>query len=110
MWNSIARPASSFRFDDNKTLGSNKLSSAFLIRLWDVIYHLIMEAISDVVGDGKHLKRISSTLICLVPKVVFLSKITNFCTISCCNVLCNAISKVIVSELKAIIPSIVDKC
>lgn len=69
----------------------------------------IIDASIEVLNNNKSLQEISQTFITLIPKSRNLENITQFRTISLCNVLYKIISKTIANRLKEVMHEIISE-
>jgi len=67
----------------------------------------VTRAVLHFLNGGSFDNAINSTNICLIPKVPSPSKVTDYSSISLCNVLYKLISKVLVNRLKVVLPHII---
>ncbi|XP_031248848.1 uncharacterized protein LOC116106632 [Pistacia vera] len=96
-----------FSIPDDKASGSNGFISLFFKRAWDIIGKDFRDAVRHFFATNEMPRCVNATRIALVPKVESPSRMTDFRPISCCNVLCKCISKVIVNRFKVVLPDII---
>ncbi|KAL0294970.1 UNVERIFIED_CONTAM: hypothetical protein Sradi_6858100 [Sesamum radiatum] len=74
----------------------------------------IQEAFFDISVDsargpmGSLLKQLNATLLVLIPKVQLPTRVAEFRPIACCNVLYNAISKILVRRMQQVLDKLID--
>ncbi|KAK4397817.1 hypothetical protein Sango_1257200 [Sesamum angolense] len=96
-----------FDIAEDKSPGPDGYSAGFFKAAWPIIGDQVTQAILDFVLTGKPLKQIHGTLLSLIPKVRVPDTVTDFWPISCCNVLCNAITEIIVHLLSPILERLI---
>ncbi|XP_050238207.1 uncharacterized protein LOC126687693 [Mercurialis annua] len=87
-----------FRIGSDKAPGADGYMSLFFKKCWSVIGGDICEAIRDFFMSGKLLKQINATIITLNPKVENALLLSDFRPISCCNVISNALPRLLKVE------------
>ncbi|XP_024990681.1 uncharacterized protein LOC112524970 [Cynara cardunculus var. scolymus] len=97
------------RIGNHKAPGSDGFTSRFFKASWDVVGRDVEIAIHNFFYRGNLPKELNHTLLCLIPKTVNASKVTDYRPIACCNVLYKCISKVIVNRMKDSLDSLIDK-
>lgn len=91
----------------NRSPGPDGFTAEFYIACWDIIGPDVVKGL-QYFFDTMNLPRIiNSAAICLVPKVQQPSCMGQFRPISCCNVIYNGISKLLVSRIKRVLPSLI---
>ncbi|KAJ9557048.1 hypothetical protein OSB04_011662 [Centaurea solstitialis] len=98
-----------FQIGNNKAPGSDGFSAKFFKKAWDIIGKDIMVAIHNFFYRGHLVRELNHTLLCLLPKSVNASSVSEFRPISCCSVLYKCISKVVVGRMKDYLDSLVGK-
>ncbi|GKB16285.1 hypothetical protein Tco_0850208, partial [Tanacetum coccineum] len=96
-----------FSMGDDKALGPDGFTSAFVKEAWDVVGTDVTNAIHDFFMNGRLLKYINHTIISLVPKVSTPSRNNELQAISCCKCLFKCISKIISNRIKGNLDDIV---
>ena len=97
-----------FSMSDHKAPGPDGFNPYFFKKAWPIIGQEVIDAVKEFFSNGMLLKELNSTIITLVPKVPNPTSMNDFRPISCCNTIYKAISKLIASRLKEVIPSLVD--
>ena len=90
-----------------KAPGPDGMPPVFYQSFWQNGGPEVSDAILSCLNSGTLLKSINHTFITLIPKVCNPESVTEFKTISLCNVLYKIISKVIANRLKPILNSII---
>jgi hypothetical protein len=92
-----------------KSPGPDGFSVDFYQKSWEVVGNEVLRAAFYVLNGGSFDDGLSSTNICLVPKVATPSRVIEFWPISLCNVIYKIISKAIANRLKTVLPSIISQ-
>ncbi|GKB82780.1 protein LAZ1, partial [Tanacetum coccineum] len=67
---------------------------------WDVVGQDVCMAVHDFFTNGQLFKEVNHTFLSLIPKVVTtLLNVSDYCPISCCNVLYKCISKILTNRI-----------
>ncbi|XP_024972771.1 uncharacterized protein LOC112511401 [Cynara cardunculus var. scolymus] len=98
-----------FSIGNYKAPGSDGFSSKFFKASWDIVGRDVEIAIHNFFYRGNLPKNLNHTLICLLPKSVNASRVTDYRPIACCTVLYKCISKLIVNRMKDSLDSLIDK-
>ncbi|XP_024976218.1 uncharacterized protein LOC112514118 [Cynara cardunculus var. scolymus] len=98
-----------FSIGDYKAPGSDGFSSKFFKQAWEIVGRDVTLAVHNFFYRGNLPKNLNHTLICLIPKSLNASRVTDYRPIACCNVLYKCISKVIVNRMKGSLDSLIDK-
>nr|XP_043625591.1 uncharacterized protein LOC122597015 [Erigeron canadensis] len=96
-----------FSISDIKAPGPDGFTSAFFKKSWSIVGKEVALAIHDFFKKGKLLKELNHVILALIPKVTTPSCITDFRTISCCNVLLKCITKIIANGIKESLEEVV---
>ncbi|KAL0355232.1 UNVERIFIED_CONTAM: hypothetical protein Sradi_3970100 [Sesamum radiatum] len=85
-----------FNIVEDKSQGLDGYSSGFFKVAWPVIGEQVSQVVMDFFITGRLLKQVNVTLLTLIPQVQVPATVADLQPISCCNVLCKAITKIIV--------------
>nr|GEU53773.1 hypothetical protein [Tanacetum cinerariifolium] len=85
---------------DDKSQGPDGFTAAFFKEAWNVIAIDVTHAVREFFRNGTLLKEINHTIIALLPKVKSPSRVNDYRSISCCNVLFKCNSKIIANCIK----------
>ncbi|KAL9237146.1 hypothetical protein vseg_011732 [Gypsophila vaccaria] len=96
-----------FSIPNDKSPGHHGYTSKFFKNTWDIVGHSFCSTIKDFFETGQLLKQINATSFTLIPKVSNPSKVAQFRSISCCNVLYKCISKLLCAQLASILPDLI---
>jgi hypothetical protein len=88
-----------FSLDKNKAPGPDGFSAGFFRRDWPVVGAKVCEAIMEFFDSGKLLKEVNATILTLVLKKKNRSSIGDYRPISCCNLVCKCITKILANSL-----------
>lgn len=88
-----------FSMSDHKSPGPNGFNVCFFKKSWTNTGALICEAVKEFQRTGKLLTQINATSVCLLPKKLNASMISDFRPISCCNVVYKIVTKVLANKL-----------
>jgi hypothetical protein len=89
-----------FSIPDNKAPGPDGYNAFFFKKCWSIIRDDFIAATRYFFTHNSLPRYVNATRVALVPKVANPDSMNDFRPISCCNVLCKCISKIIVSRLK----------
>ncbi|KAJ9536539.1 hypothetical protein OSB04_un000291 [Centaurea solstitialis] len=98
-----------FQIGNDKAPGSDGFSAKFFKAAWEVIGPDVLLAIHNFFYRGRLAKELNHTLLCLLPKTVNATAVTDFRPIACCSILYKCIAKVIVERIKPYLSSLVSK-
>ncbi|CAA7040466.1 unnamed protein product [Microthlaspi erraticum] len=96
-----------FKLKPNKSSGPDGLTSGFYKAAWDFLGEEVTTSISRFFSSSFMPTSTNSTILTLVPKFPGASKISDFKPISCLNTLYKVVSKLLVSRLKPLLPSLI---
>ncbi|GFY91064.1 hypothetical protein Acr_07g0012600 [Actinidia rufa] len=100
--------AALFSIGEDKAPGPGGFSSCFYKSSWDIIARDFTAAIKEIFSSGELLKQINHAVLALIPKSKNADRVEEFKPIACCNVIYKVISKLIVTRLVGVLPSIID--
>ncbi|GLT66646.1 hypothetical protein SLA2020_390010 [Shorea laevis] len=92
-----------------KSPGPDGFSVSFYQRHWATVGREVCAAVLSFLNSGNLDAELNSTFIALIPKVSPSTKVTEFRSISLCNVLYKLIAKVLANRLKQILPVIISR-
>ncbi|GJR84402.1 RNA-directed DNA polymerase, eukaryota, reverse transcriptase zinc-binding domain protein [Tanacetum coccineum] len=98
-----------FQIDDNKAPGPDGYSASFFKKAWSIVGKDVCLAVKEFFDTGKILRKINSTLIALVPKILTPMKVSDFRPIAFCNVIYKYISKILTDRIKRCLGKLVSK-
>lgn len=96
-----------FKLNPNKSPGPDGFTSAFFKAAWPIVGSEVLESIKNFFWTGFLPSATNATILSLVPKKPGSTAISDFRPISCCNTTYKAISKLLVSRLKVILPQVI---
>ncbi|GJV34113.1 aspartic peptidase [Tanacetum coccineum] len=88
-----------FGIRDNKSPGPDGFTFVFFKKSWDVVGQDVCNAVRDFFVNGKLLKEINHTFLALILKIATPLKVTDYRSISCCNVIYKCISKILTNRI-----------
>ncbi|KAJ9536674.1 hypothetical protein OSB04_un000147 [Centaurea solstitialis] len=98
-----------FCIGNDKAPGSDGYSSKFFKAAWEIVGNDVLLAIHNLFYNGRLLKEVNHTLLCLLPKSPNASMVSDFRPIACCSVLYKCISKIIADRMKPYLDLLVSK-
>ncbi|KAJ9536672.1 hypothetical protein OSB04_un000145 [Centaurea solstitialis] len=98
-----------FHIGNDKAPGSDGFSSKFFKATWEITGPDILLAIHNFFYRGRLVRELNHTLICLLPKSVNATSVSDYRPIACCSVLYKCIAKIIVDRMKFALDGIVSK-
>ena len=69
----------------------------------------VVSYVSQILNTSVMPPKLNETYICLIPKISYPQKITNFHPISLCNIAYKIVSKVLTNRLKKILPKVINE-
>ncbi|XP_011083347.1 uncharacterized protein LOC105165891 [Sesamum indicum] len=99
-----------FHISDNKAPGPDGYSSCFFKKAWNIVGDQVCRAVLDFFRSGRMLRQLNHTIIALVPKSDHSTSVADYRLISCCNVIYNAITKIISDRLAPVLEHLIDRC
>uniref|UniRef100_A0A1J3EJP2 LINE-1 retrotransposable element ORF2 protein n=1 Tax=Noccaea caerulescens TaxID=107243 RepID=A0A1J3EJP2_NOCCA len=87
----------------NKSPGPDGYSIEFIRASWATVGSDVINAVKEFFRNGRLLKDLNNTAICLIPKSSEACKLKDYRPISCCNIVYKVISKIIANRLKPIL-------
>lgn len=95
------------KINPNKSSGPDGFTSGFFKAVWPILGLEVTNAITHFFSTGFLPSSANATILCLVPKFIGASAISDFKPISCCTTLYKTISKLLVVRLKSILPDLI---
>ncbi|KAJ9536519.1 hypothetical protein OSB04_un000271 [Centaurea solstitialis] len=95
-----------FGIGNDKAPGSDGFSSRFFKAAWEVVGNDVCISINNFFYNGRLLKELNHTLICLLPKIPNATSVSDYRPIACCSVLYKCISKIIVDRMKPVLDGV----
>jgi len=99
-----------FSIPNHKSPGPDGYSSGFFKHTWQHTGALLCDLVDGFFRTGSLPHQVSATKLVLLPKKDYPQTATDFCPISCCNVLYKIIAKLLSWRMKEVLPSIIDPC
>ena len=96
-----------FQMHPTKASGIDGFHALFFQKFWDIVCDDVVGLVCLWWRGEVDLKPINKTCIFLVPKCKEPKNITEYCPISCCNVIYKIISKVMANKLRAFLEDII---
>ena len=85
------------------------VSPIFFQKYWDVVGPSVVNSVLQTLRTGVMPAGLNETFICLIPKVNYPQKISEFRPISLCNVVYKLVSKVLANRLKKFLPLVISE-
>lgn len=92
---------------NDKAPGIDGFPVEFFKKNWQMVVQEVTGVVLDFFSNGKLLKRISCTIVALVPKVANPNFVKEFISISCCNTMYKIIAKLLTYKLKKVVDFLV---
>ncbi|XP_056691888.1 uncharacterized protein [Spinacia oleracea] len=99
--------AALFSIPGIKAPGPDDFGSFFYKDAWHVVGNEVIEAVLDVLRNGKLLKEVNHTVVTLIPKSKCPKNFSDFRPISWCNTIYKCITKVLCGRLRQILPDLI---
>ena len=96
-----------FSIPGTKAPGPDGFGSSFYKDSCDVVGNDVLDAVMDVLQNGRLLKELNQTIVTLIPKTKCPKNVSEFRPISCCNTLYKCIAKVIGNRIGQILPDLI---
>ncbi|KAJ9561654.1 hypothetical protein OSB04_006814 [Centaurea solstitialis] len=96
-----------FQIGNDKAPGPDGFSAKFFKSAWEVIGGDVLLAIHNFFYRSRLPKELNHTLLCLLPKSLNATSVTDFRPIACCTVLYKCIAKVLVNRMKPFLDGII---
>ncbi|PKU79523.1 Putative ribonuclease H protein [Dendrobium catenatum] len=96
-----------FDGNENTAPGPDGFTYGFYRKTWHLIGLQVYNAVANFFSTGSMPKGVKATAIALIPKTSHASNISDFRSISLCNVLYKIVAKVIANRMKEILPFII---
>ncbi|KAJ9536546.1 hypothetical protein OSB04_un000298 [Centaurea solstitialis] len=96
-----------FQIGNDKAPGPDGFSAKFFKSAWEVIGGDVLLAIHNFFYRSRLPKELNHTLLCLLPKSINATSVTDFRPIACCTVLYKCIAKVLVNRMKPFLDGII---
>ena len=90
-----------------KAPGPDGFHAGFYQKMWHIVGPSICDVVWEFLDTGTLPKALNDTLIILIPKVQDLEQVKKFWSISLCNVVYKAITKMLVNRLKHVLRDII---
>lgn len=98
-----------FQMNPTKAPGPDGFSAIFYQKFWGSIGHEITRVTLKMLNEANIEEGINDTIITLIPKTKYASKVEHFRPISLCNVSSKLITKVLVRRLKLVLPEVISE-
>lgn len=95
------------KLNPNKSPGPDGLTSGFFKSAWGIVGEEVTQSIQRFFITGFLPSAVNSTILSLVPKHPGATSVSDYRPISCCSTIYKAISKILVSKLKPILPDLI---
>ena len=88
---------------------SDGMLPIFFKHYWNIVGPEVVNCVLSSLNSGRMSCRLNETYICLISKVKYPQKITEFRPISLCNVVYKLISKILANRLKRVLAEVIDE-
>ncbi|XP_048599541.1 uncharacterized protein LOC125579747 [Brassica napus] len=95
------------KLNPNKSSGPDGLTSGFFKGAWSILGEEVVCSIQRLFLTGYMSSAVNSTILTMVPKHPGASAVGDYMPISCCSTLYKAVSKILVSKLKPLLPDLI---
>nr|GEW61890.1 hypothetical protein [Tanacetum cinerariifolium] len=92
-----------FSMGNDKSPGLDGFTAAFFKSAWDIVGADVIDAVREFFTNGKLLRELNHTVIARIPKVNAPARVNDYRPISCCNVLLNALAKLLLIVLNIVL-------
>ncbi|KAK2650146.1 hypothetical protein Ddye_017635 [Dipteronia dyeriana] len=97
-----------FQMSSSKAPGIDGFPAGFFQKFWGVVGDDVTKVCLDCLNDGHFVGKLNHSLLCLIPKVRNMEKISDIRPISLCNVVYKCISKALANRLHQVLGSVID--
>jgi hypothetical protein len=88
-----------FAMNNSNSPGPDGFCAGFFQKAWSMAGNDVVDVIQSFFSSGKLLKEVNATIISLVPNKINPSSLSDYRPISCCNVVCKCITKILANWL-----------
>lgn len=88
-----------FAMNNSNSPGPDGFCAGFFQKAWSMAGNDVVDVIQSFFSSGKLLKEVNATIISLVPNKINPSSLSDYRPISCCNVVCKCIIKILANRL-----------
>lgn len=92
----------------DKSPGIDGFPAHFFQRFWEVVGEDVTKLCLDCLNGGRSVEGINHSLLCLIPKVKNVDRMSDIRPISLCNVIYKCISKALANRLRQVLDSVID--
>ncbi|KAK4394355.1 hypothetical protein Sango_1906300 [Sesamum angolense] len=90
-----------FQINNTKAPRPDGYSSCFFKKTWNVVGYQVCKGVMNIFRSGLILRQLNHTIIALVPKFEQSPSVADYRPISCCNVIYEAIKKIIAGQFSS---------